>query len=67
MKYRVQRREVLGFKKRGWGFGRVMSYGPWVTVAATDTVEEARAAHRKLAVAGLYGWRIVHGKERIEV
>jgi hypothetical protein len=67
MKYRIQRRPLDGFKRRGWGFGRVMSYGKWKTFTTRDTEAEARdEAGRLRRLGGLWDWRILHGKETIE-
>lgn len=66
-RYRLQTRPFIEHKQRGWGFGRVASYGPWRTLKAFDTLELARTVGRRASIVGLAQWRILYGQEKHEL
>jgi len=63
LKIRIQAREFRGVVSRGWGFGRAMSYGPWVTRYTFDDLDAAEAQYDHVSRTGLYKWRMVRGSQ----
>lgn len=65
--YRVQASNMNGYVRRGWGMGRVASWGPWVTIARDVNEAAAREHYEKAkAVSGLRRVRLVFGAQTVE-
>jgi hypothetical protein len=63
-KWLVQTSMCHGFVSRGWGYGRVMSWGPWATVHMADTEAEGREKLEAIkANGGLRRARLVYKRQ----
>lgn len=65
-KFLIKRREFHEIKRRAFGYGRVMSYGPWRTVSVQTCEDNARfVAQQENRRPGLFQVAIFHGGKKL--